>query len=77
MIDWKQYISSSPEVLYGKPVIKNTRIPVDNILEKLAAGDSVQELVAAYPGTTPEAIAACLLFAAEVIKNEIVHSKAS
>lgn len=77
MLDWTLYIESNPEVLYGKPVIKNTRIPVDLILEKLAAGDSVVELVDAYPGISKDAITACLLFAAESIKNEIVRNKAS
>jgi len=77
MVDWTLYIDSNPKVLYGKPVIKNTRIPVDLILEKLAANDSVDDIANAYPGITKDAITACLLFAAESIKNEVVHSKAS
>jgi len=77
MIDWTIHIESNPEKLYGKPVIINSRIPVDLILEKLAIGDSVNDLLEAYPKLTKDDIAACLLFAADSIKNEITLSKAS
>jgi uncharacterized protein (DUF433 family) len=77
MSDWKLHIASDPQVLYGKPVIKNTRIPVDLILEKLANGDSQEDLIQAYPGIEKEDIVACLLFAADTIKNEILLNKAS
>jgi uncharacterized protein (DUF433 family) len=77
MIDWTLHIESDPEKLFGKPIIKNTRIPVDLILEKLAVGDSTDDLIDAYPRITKEDIAACLMFAADSIKNEVVISKAS
>jgi uncharacterized protein (DUF433 family) len=60
-----EYITADPEILFGKPVIKGTRIPVDLILEKLAAGESTAQLLKAYPRITAESIQACLLFAAE------------
>lgn len=77
MIDWRLHIESVPEILYGKPVIMNTRIPVDLILEKLASGDTIEDLVEAYPQIKKEDITACLLFAADSVKNEVVFSKAS
>ncbi len=77
MIDWTLHIESNPEILYGKPIIKDTRIPVDLILEKLALGDTKEDLIEAYPKITKEDIAACLLFAADTIKNEVVFSNAS
>jgi len=77
MIDWTLHIESDPEKLYGKPVIIHTRIPVDLILEKLAVGDTIDDLIEAYPNITKDDIAACLIFAADSIKNEIVISKAS
>jgi len=77
MIDWTLHIESDTEKLFGKPVIMNTRIPVDLILEKLAVGDTIDELVDAYPNITKDDIAACLMFAADSIKNEIIISKAS
>ncbi len=77
MTNWKQHIASDPQVLYGKPVIKKTRIPVDLILEKLANGDSHEDIIKAYPNLVKDDIVACLLFAAEAIKNEIILNKAS
>jgi uncharacterized protein (DUF433 family) len=77
MIDWTKHIETNPDKLFGKPVIINTRIPVDLILEKLATGDTVEDLVEAYPKITKDDIAACLLFAADTINNEIIFSKAS
>jgi len=77
MIDWTLHIEADPEKLYGKPVIIHTRIPVDLILEKLAVGDTIDDLIEAYPNITKDDIAACLIFAADSIKNEIVISKAS
>ena len=77
MTNWKQHIASDPKVLYGKPVIKKTRIPVDLILEKLANGDSQEDILKAYPNLIKDDIVACLLFAADAIKNEIILNKAS
>jgi len=77
MIDWTLHIESKPDILYGKPVIVNTRIPVDLILEKLATGDTIGDLLAAYPRIKKEDIMACLLFAADSVKNEVIYSKAS
>ena len=77
MIDWALYIESDPGTLFGKPVIVNTRIPVDLLLEKLAGGDTVEDLLEAYPTLTKDTIAACLLFAAEAVKHETLFSKAS
>ena len=71
-MDWHQHIEANPKILYGKPVIKNTRIPVDMILEKLAVGDTIDDLLKAYPKITREDINACLLFAADAVKNELL-----
>ncbi len=77
MIDWILHVESDPGKLFGKPVIMNTRIPVDLILEKLAVGDTIDDLIEAYPQITKDDITACLIFAADSIKNEIVIPKAS
>jgi uncharacterized protein (DUF433 family) len=77
MINWNLHIESEPGRLFGKPTIINTRIPVDLILEKLAAGDTADDLLEAYPNLTNDDIIACLLFAADSIKNEIIIPKAS
>ncbi len=69
-MDWKNHISSDPSILFGKTVIRNTRIPVDLILEKLGHGYSFASLIDAYPRLTNEDILACLLFAADNSKHE-------
>ena len=69
---WKNYINSDPKILFGKPVIKGTRIPVDLILEKLAAGNSQVELLKAHPRLSKKAIQACLFFASDNAKHEKV-----
>jgi uncharacterized protein (DUF433 family) len=46
-------------------------------LEKLAGGDSMEDLLEAYPSLSKDSIVSCLLFAADTIKNEVVRPKAS
>lgn len=72
-MNWTNFIASDPAILYGKPAIKGTRIGVDLILEKLAAGHTTAQLLKSYPHLKEEQIFACLAFAAEKIKNEVVH----
>ena len=70
------YIVTDTDILFGKQVIKGTRIPVDLILEKLALGETVAQLLSAYPRINDVQIQACLLYAAENIKTVIVHKAA-
>ncbi len=65
-------ITSDPAILFGKPVIKGTRVPVHLILEKMGKGEAISELLKAYPRVSAQAIQACLIFAAEAIQNETV-----
>jgi uncharacterized protein (DUF433 family) len=67
MIEWRSHIESNPSIMYGKPVIKHTRIPADLILEKLSEGETIGELLEAYPRITQEDVFAVLAFAAESI----------
>lgn len=66
-------IVSDPQVMMGKPVIAGTRITVELILDKLAAGESVEEIIAAHPRLTHEAVQAALAFAADVLKGDVVY----
>ena len=56
-------IQSDPSIMMGKPVIAGTRITVELILEKLAAGETVEQLLEAHPCLTKEGIQAALSFA--------------
>lgn len=53
-------IESNPNIMMGKPVVVGTRITVELILEKLAAGESKKQLLEAHPRLTPEAIDAAI-----------------
>jgi uncharacterized protein (DUF433 family) len=64
MDDFLQYISISPEIRFGKPCIKGTRIAVLDILQWLASGMSVQEVLEDFPSLREEHIRAALAFAA-------------
>ena len=68
-MDWREHISSDPSIMFGKPCIKNTRIPVALILEKLGHGYSIDDLLAAYPKISEEDIKACMLYASVSINN--------
>ena len=76
-MNWKSHIESNPNILFGKPVISKTRISVDLILEKLASGDTIEDILEAYPNISKNDIFACLQFASESIKNEVAFSLAS
>jgi len=59
--------------MMGKPIIAGTRITVELILEKLAAGESVEQIIEAHPRLSHQAIRAALGFAAEALKADVVY----
>lgn len=62
-------ISTNSQVMTGKPVIKGTRLSVEYILNLLAQGETIEEILEEYEGLTKEDIYACLLFAAQSLEN--------
>ena len=66
-------IVSDPAVMMGKPVGVGTRITVELILEKLAAGETMDQILAAHPRLTREALQAALDFAARALKADVVY----
>jgi len=69
----KNLIISDPQVMLGKPVIAGTRITVELVLEKLAAGETVEQILEAHPKLTREEIQAALHFAAEALRSDVVY----
>lgn len=65
-------ISIDPNVCFGKPCIRGTRIWVSLIVENLAEGVSEAELLAAYPQLTVEDIRAALAYAAEMTRERVI-----
>jgi len=66
-------IVSDPGVMMGKPVVAGTRVTVELILEKLAAGESVEQILAAHPRLSREGLQAAFDFAARALKADIVY----
>jgi uncharacterized protein (DUF433 family) len=65
-------ISVDPNVCFGKPCIKGTRIWVSLIIENLAEGVKEEEIIAAYPQLTNEDIHAALAYAAELTRERVI-----
>jgi uncharacterized protein (DUF433 family) len=64
-MEYKQHIEINPNVRFGKPVIKGTRISVFDILGWLASGMSYNEILKNYPTINKEQILACLAYSAD------------
>ncbi len=69
----KRLITSDPHIMMGKPVILGTRITVELILEKLAAGETIEQIVDAHPRLTRESIQAALAFAAGALRADVLY----
>lgn len=69
-MDWKDRITTDPDVLVGKPVIKGTRISVELILGWLANGWTFERILESYPHIAREDILAALAFAAEMMQED-------
>lgn len=69
-------IVSDPHVMMGKPVVAGTRITVELILEKLAAGETIEEIVAAHPSLSEDGVRAAIDYAARVLRMDVVYPAA-
>ena len=68
-----QFIESNPKIMMGKPIIKGTRITVELILEKLAAGETIEQILEAHPRVTKPAVQAALEFAVQALRADVVY----
>lgn len=68
-----QLIESNPNIMMGKPVIQGTRITVEQVLEKLAAGESMEQILEAHPRLTREGILAAIEFGAKALRADVVY----
>lgn len=66
-------IVSDPKILFGKPTFAGTRISVELILEELADGASVDDLLREYPHLNREQILEAVRYAAQVIRNDVFY----
>lgn len=66
-------IESNRKIMFGKPVIKGTRITVELVLEKISNGETVDDILSSYPHLTREQVLACVDFARKSLSLETVY----
>ncbi len=72
-----EFIEINPKIMLGKPVIKGTRITIELILEKLAAEETLEEILAEHPRLRRIHIFAALAFAAKALRGEMIYAIAA
>ena len=77
MENFEALIEINPKKMVGKPVIKGTRITVELILEKLAAGETMEQILKSHPTLSKEGIFAALQYAANSLRSDYVFPIAS
>lgn len=69
-MDTAERIELNPQVLAGKPVVRGTRVAVEDVLELLATGVSTVDILSNYPRLTEADLRACIAYAATLVKEE-------
>jgi uncharacterized protein (DUF433 family) len=72
-LDMLKRITVDPRIFGGKPIVRGRRLAVEHILGMLAAGDTSQMLLDAYPWLEPDDIRACLLYARKMVSEERIE----
>ncbi len=72
-MNWQERIVVDPEVLAGKPVIRGTRLAVEFVIDLLAQGWTIEDILRNYPHLTREDVLACLQYASETLRAETTH----
>ena len=71
-MNWQDYITVDPQICHGKACIAGTRVIVSVILDNLAEGNTVDEIMENYPTVSRDAIMATLVYASELAKERVV-----
>lgn len=62
-------VHSDPEIMSGEPVFVGTRVPLKNLIDYLAAGDSLEKFLDSFPSVTREQATAALEFAGDALSE--------
>lgn len=71
-MDWRDHITVDPLICHGQACVRGTRIMVSVVLDNLATGLDMQEILHSYPSLTREAIQAAVAYAADLTRERIV-----
>ena len=69
-MNWKDHVVVDPKVLVGKPIIRGTRISVELLMDRLADGWSMDQILESYPRVTRDDVLAAIAFVTEVFREE-------
>jgi uncharacterized protein (DUF433 family) len=73
-LDWQPYITATPGIAGGKPIVQGTRLAVEFILGLFAAGWSSAQVLENYPTLSADALRAVFAYSAEVLHDEALYS---
>jgi uncharacterized protein (DUF433 family) len=71
-MDWRDYIVVDSAICHGQACIRGTRIPAAVVLDNLASGETVDDVLRSYPTLTREAVQATVAYAAELARERVV-----
>ena len=72
-MNWQEHITVDPDICHGQACVSGTRILVSVVLDNLAAGIPEHDIISSYPRLTLEAIHACIAYAADLAREEVVR----
>jgi uncharacterized protein (DUF433 family) len=75
-MDWRAHITTDPTVCHGKACIKGTRIMVSVVLDNLAVGQSIDDVLRLYPTLRPADVTAAVAYAADLARERVVITPA-
>lgn len=68
-----ELIQSNPDIMMGKPVVTGTRVTVELILEKLGAGETIEQIVEEHPRLTRQGVLAAVRFGSEALRADVAY----
>ena len=71
-MNWRDHIVADPAVCHGQPCFKGTRVLVSVVLDNLAEGVPIEDLMKSYPSVTDEAVHAAIAYAADMVRERVV-----
>ena len=74
-MDQNDLITTNPDTMLGKPVVTGTRVTVQSIVERIAAGESVEEISESHPALDKEKVLAAIGYAARVLRLDEVYPR--